>query len=239
MTEGKKAEILESGGEKVVEIYQEVEEVKKFYKDHFKAKAVFQFFKANSEGNSINIYNGDQIIPLKSFTFPRQGKEEGLCLSDYVSPKNENLPAKDSLGFFVVTVGEGIRELAEKLKIKGEYLKSHIVSALAIESAEAYAEYLHQRMRSFWSLPDNMDITNMELFQAKYSGKRYSFGYPACPSLDDQLGLFELLGPQNDIDCTLTEDMMMEPEASVSAIVFHHPQAGYFSVGDREYMASL
>ena len=103
---------------------------------------------------------------------------------------------------------------------------------LALESAEAYAELLHSQIRKAWGYPDAPEMTMMERFQAKYRGKRYSFGYPACPKLDDQATLSQLLQP-GEIGVQLTDGFMMDPEASVSAIVFHHPQATYYSVGTR------
>ena len=105
---------------------------------------------------------------------------------------------------------------------------------MALESAEAYAEYLHSQIRSFWGYSDPLEMTMLERFQAKYHGLRYSFGYPACPRLDDQKDLFELLRPSDDLPVELTEGFMMDPESSVSALCFHHPQASYYSVGDLE-----
>lgn len=134
---------------------------------------------------------------------------------------------------FLVSVGQGIREKAEELKTSGDYLKSHIIQVLALESAEAYAELLHSQLRKTWGFPDAPDMTMMDRFQAKYRGKRYSFGYPACPRLDDQAILFSLLNPE-EIGVQLTEGFMMDPEASVSALAFHHPAATYFSVGSTE-----
>jgi len=130
---------------------------------------------------------------------------------------------------FVTTAGEGIRELSEKYKAAGDYLKMHAVQALALETAEGYAELLHSTLRSMWGFPDAPQLTMLERFRAEYRGKRYSFGYPACPRLEDQLLLFEALRPA-DISVQLTDGCMMEPEASVSALVFHHPSAFYYSV---------
>jgi 5-methyltetrahydrofolate--homocysteine methyltransferase len=220
--------------DKMAEILKTVSEVKKEYKkDYFTTGAVYQFFPAYSENNSLHLLaeNGKEI--LETFHFPRQDKEDGLCLSDYVHPQ------LDSVGMFVVTVGQGIMDLSQRLKEKGDYLKCHIVQALALESAEAYAEYLHQKMRNLWGYQDQLNMKKMDLFQAKYHGKRYSFGYPACPSLEDQHQLFRVLSPEGDIGCQLTEGCMMEPEASVSALVFHHPNANYFSVGDKDFMAQI
>jgi 5-methyltetrahydrofolate--homocysteine methyltransferase len=134
---------------------------------------------------------------------------------------------------FVTTAGEGIRELAEDAKARGEYLRSYALQALAIETAEAAAEWLHARLRALWGFPDPVETARQALFQARYRGKRYSFGYPACPDLEQQAELFRLLRPEQ-IGVQLTDGFMMEPEASVSALVFHHPDAVYFSAGAQE-----
>src|SRR5262249_32328964 len=134
---------------------------------------------------------------------------------------------------FVTTAGEGIRELAEEAKQRGEYLRSYALQALALESAEAAAEWLHARLRALWGFADPGNLSRQAMFQARYRGKRYSFGYPACPDLESQVQLFRLLRP-SEIGVQLTEGFMMEPEASVSALVFHHPDATYFSVGAQE-----
>ena len=131
----------------------------------------------------------------------------------------------------VVTSGAGIRQQSEEWKRAGEFFKAHAIQALAIETAEATAEWLHRRIREDWGFPDAPTVTMHDRFTSKYHGKRYSFGYPACPNLDDQQGVWKLLKPQ-DIGVELTEGMMMEPEASVSAMVFHHPDCVYFSVDE-------
>ena len=105
------------------------------------------------------------------------------------------------------------------------------MQALAIETAEGCAEWLHRRIREDWGFPDPPTMTMQERFTSRYRGKRYSFGYPACPNLDDQAGLLTLLRPE-EIGVELTEGMMMEPEASVSALVFHHPDCAYFTAGE-------
>lgn len=211
---------------KSVEIVDCVEEVKEQYRDAFTTKAVWQYFRASSKGNDLKVFDtGGKCVEV--FHFPRSGKLPHLCLADYV--RTSELPV-DSVGLFVVTVGTGIRQLAEELKVKGQYLKSHVVQALALESAEAFAEFMHSQMRRMWGFGDPPAMTMLERFQAKYRGKRYSFGYPACPNLSDQQKLFSLLKPE-EIGVELTEGDMMEPEASVSALVFHHPQCSYFSVG--------
>ncbi|MBI5299326.1 MAG: methionine synthase [Deltaproteobacteria bacterium] len=214
---------------KAKEIWNAVQAVKKEYANTvvMQPSAVYQFFKASSEGNSLFVYP-EKEKPVV-FNFPRQQKGDGLCLADYtLGKKNEEV--LDSVALFVVSVGREVRELAEKLKNSGDYLRSHILQALALESAEAYAELLHAQLRKAWGFPDAVDMTMMDRFQAKYRGKRYSFGYPACPRLEDQALLWTLLKPE-EIGVQLTEGFMMDPEASVSALVFHHPQATYFSVG--------
>ena len=127
-----------------------------------------------------------------------------------------------------------MRALADEWKDKGEYLDSHILQVLALEGAEGFAELLHQRMRAMWGFADPDHITKPDLFRAAYQGKRYSFGYPACPRLEDQEILWRLLNPAETIGVNLTEEMMMEPEGSVSALVFHHPQAKYFNLSNED-----
>ena len=133
------------------------------------------------------------------------------------------------MGFFAVTAGKGIREKAEQFKQEGRFLESHALSALALESAEGFAELIHRQIRDRWGFPDPIDFTMQDRFAARYQGQRYSFGYPACPELEDQKKLFKLIRPE-EIGIQLTEGFMMEPEASVTAMVFAHPEARYFNV---------
>ena len=122
-----------------------------------------------------------------------------------------------------------MRERVERWKEEGEYLKSHAFAALALETAEAAAEYLHHRLRREWGIEAGEPDSVSDLLAARYRGKRYSFGYPACPDLEGQRQLFAALEPA-EIGVELTDGDMMEPEASVSALVFHHPDARYFGV---------
>ncbi len=225
---------------KAIELNERVEEIKAEATKFMKVKVVWQFFEAEGEGNKIHLFTPGGKAPLHTFRFPRQRKDDGLCLADYVlPPKNPPIPPlkkggeggfRDHVALFVVGAGQGIRERSEAYKNSGEYLKSHALQALAIETAEGAAEWLHRRIREDWGFPDPPAMTMQERFTAKYRGKRYSFGYPACPNLDDQTGIWKLIQP-DEIGVRLTEGMMMEPEASVSAIVFHHPDAKYFNVG--------
>lgn len=193
-----------------------------------KPTAVYQFFPAQSDENRIYIYDpNDHSQILETFEFPRQNKGSFLCLADYI--KSVGSGEVDYVGFFAVTAGRGIREQAEKLKTAGKFLESHALQALALESAEGFAELIHRQMRDAWGFPDPASMTMQERFSAKYQGQRFSFGYPACPDLEDQSKLFKLIQP-TDIGIHLTEGFMMEPEASVTAIVFAHPEARYFNV---------
>ena len=217
---------LDSRDPKALELHHAIEEVKAEAKKFMKAKVVWQFFDAVADGNAIKLSAvSGQPSATHTFNFHRQRKADGLCLADYIAPGG------DSLAVFVVTAGAGILEYANEFKARGEFLKSHALQALALETAEAAAEWLHRRIREDWGFPDPAATTMLDRFQARYRGKRYSFGYPACPALEDQAGIFELLRPE-EIGVQLTEGFMMEPEASVSALVFHHPDCAYFGVGD-------
>ncbi len=215
-------------GRKALELKRVLGEVKELCRGGaMKARAVYRFFRAEADGNSIRLLDPDGK-PLGALPFLRQPREGGLCLADLVAPAGG---PPDTVALFVVSAGEGIRALSERLKAEGAFLKSHALQALALETAEAYAELLHGQLRSMWGFPDPPGATMLDRFKGNYRGKRYSFGYPACPNLDEQALLFELLRPE-EIGVSLTDGFMMEPEASVSALVFHHPQASYFSVSD-------
>jgi 5-methyltetrahydrofolate--homocysteine methyltransferase len=215
---------------KALELFKSMEEVKNEAAEFMKVRAVWQFFEAEAQGEAVHLFRPGGSEPLHTFQFKRQRVGDFLCLSDYVLPPQDG--TRDHLALFVVTAGEGVRERGEKAKNEGYYFKSHGLQALAIESAEACAEWLHRRIREDWGFPDPTEITMPQRFTSRYRGKRYSFGYPACPDLEDQAGLWKLLRPE-EIGVQLTEGYMMDPEASVSALVFHHPDCTYFSVGDQ------
>ncbi|HMG37010.1 MAG TPA: methionine synthase [Blastocatellia bacterium] len=226
--------------EKARELEEKIERVKDECRaGAMKVKVCWQFFEAESNGNEILLYARDRQSssdPVGRFRFARQPKDDGLALSDFVLPPELDAGGaivRDHVALFVTTAGEGIRQRAEEAKRKGEYLRSYALQALALESAEAGAEWLHSRLRAAWGFADSPDASRQALFQTRYRGKRYSFGYPACPELEQQTELFRLLNPE-EIGVQLTEGYMMEPEASVSAVVFHHPDAVYFSVGTHE-----
>jgi 5-methyltetrahydrofolate--homocysteine methyltransferase len=191
-----------------------------------KVRAVWRFFEAEREGNAIHLFEPGGSSPVQTFQFGRQRKDDGLCLSDYILDAEEG--RRDHLALFAINAGECIRERAEEWKQQGEYVKSIAIQALATETAEGTAEWLHRRIREDWGFPDPPSTTMHDRFTSKYRGKRYSFGYPACPDMSGQEGMWKLLHPE-EIGLRLTESYMMEPEASVSALVFHHPDCAYFT----------
>jgi 5-methyltetrahydrofolate--homocysteine methyltransferase len=196
------------------------------------AKAVYRFFPAHSAGDRLLIYASGGRTLLERFHFGRQSADPRLCLADFALPADAGRP--DYVCLFVTTIGPGVRRLAEQWKEQGDYLKSHILQVLALEGAEAFAELLHQKIREMWGFRDPSSITMSDLFKARYRGVRVSFGYPACPRLEDQEKLFGLLDVERHIGVRLTEGYMMEPEGSVSALVFHHPQAKYFHLSPED-----
>jgi 5-methyltetrahydrofolate--homocysteine methyltransferase len=211
---------------KAVELFQAIERTKQMADGFMRIRAVWQFFEVERDGNTIGLFAPGESAPLHAFSFPRQVTPDGVCLSDYVLEAQAS--RRDHIALFVVTAGECVRQRAEEAKQRGEFLLSHTLQALAIETAEACAERLHRRLRDAWGFPDPPTATMKDRFSARYRGKRYSFGYPACPNLDDQRGLWRLLQPE-EIGVQLTDGCMMDPEASVSALVFHHPDCVYFS----------
>ncbi|UFJ43032.1 methionine synthase [Brevibacillus humidisoli] len=226
---GNVEKLLADGDKKVTEIYAVVEDLLASARESglIRAHGMYQFFPAQADGDDILIYDpANTSRVLERFSFPRQPSEPYLCLSDFLRPVESG--EMDCVGFLAVTAGQGIRHQAEGWKNQGEYLRSHILQALALELAEAFAERIHHVMRDVWGFPDSADMTMAERFGARYQGIRVSFGYPACPNLDDQEKLFRLLKPE-DIGIQLTDGFMMDPEASVSAMVFAHPEARYFN----------
>ncbi|HEY6331294.1 MAG TPA: vitamin B12 dependent-methionine synthase activation domain-containing protein, partial [Blastocatellia bacterium] len=236
---GRFDQLLHAGDRKAAELEERVERIKEeCRRGAMHARAVWQFFEVESEGNRIHFFAGrSSQEPIETFEFPRQAKSDGIALSDLVLPpvrdERGQIIMRDHVAVFVTTAGEGIAERAEQAKANGEYLRSYGLQVLALETAEATAEWAHSQLRSLWAFPDPDSLSRQALFQARYRGKRYSFGYAACPDLESQAGLFRLIHPEA-IGVHLTEGFMMDPDASVSALVFHHPDATYFSVGAPE-----
>jgi 5-methyltetrahydrofolate--homocysteine methyltransferase len=224
---GPVARLLEEGDAKATELRDVIEglKVEATREGLLHVHAVYQWFRTRADGETLTLLD-PAGTPAGRFTFPRQADGERLCLTDYVRDDRE-----DAVALFAVTCGGGVRERAEAWKQRGDYLRSHALQALAIECAEAAAEWLHARLRTLWGFPDPPELTIADKLKAHYRGLRVSFGYPACPELGDQATLWRLLRPE-EIGVTLTEGFMMDPEASVSALVFHHPAAKYFKATD-------
>lgn len=165
------------------------------------------------------------------FSFPRQSTARKLCIADFFLSKVEVLRRNqpDVISFTAVTVGRAASEYTAKLFADNQYADYLFMHGLSVETAEALAEYWHKVVRAELGLGemDAKDITR--LFSQGYQGSRYSFGYPACPNLEDQTKLFELIRPER-IDLSLTEEFHLEPEQSTTALICHHPQAKYFSI---------
>jgi 5-methyltetrahydrofolate--homocysteine methyltransferase len=224
---GSFARLLEEGDVKAEKLDAVVESLKDEVEPWMRVRAVWRFYEAEPDGEAIRIFEPGSETAAHTFVFGRQAKPGGLSLSDFVVKPSGGI--RDSVALFVVGAGEEVRRHSTAAKEAGEYLESHAIQALAIETAEAAAEWLHARLREEWGFADPPEMGMKDLFAARYRGNRFSFGYPACPNLDDQAALWQLLDPQ-EIGVSLTDGMMMEPEASVSAMVFHHPDARYFSV---------
>jgi 5-methyltetrahydrofolate--homocysteine methyltransferase len=192
-----------------------------------KPRVAWGYFWCRSDGNDLIIFEEDASTERLRFTFPRQSDQRRLCLSDFFLPKESD--QADVVGFQIVTVGDEISQYERSLFAKGDYQDYLYVHGMGVETAEALAEYWHRLMRNELGIGHNDPEELRFLFSAKYQGARYSFGYPACPNLEDQVNLFELLSPE-DIGIRLTEEFMLEPEQSTSAIVLHHPAAKYFNV---------
>ena len=231
---GKFHEALAAGEAKAIELREQVAAVEAIMlaRPDITANAVYRFFPAHADGERLLIYASDGRTVVETFHFGRQSAAPHLCLSDFVSPLESG--RRDYVCLFATTIGPGVRHVAEQWKAHGEYLKSHILQLLALEGAEAFAELLHQKIREMWGFPDPPDMSQSDLFKARYQGVRVSFGYPACPRLEDQEKLFRLLDVEKQIGVRLTEGYMMEPEGSVSALVFHHPEAKYFNLSPED-----
>ncbi len=205
----------------------------------FEPKVVYGFFACQSERNDLIVYEGRDSLKagadapadlkeIQRFTFPRQREGRKLSISDYFLPKSSG--KIDVLGMTVVTIGPKASAETQKLFEGGEYTKYLYLHGLSVETAEALAEYFHKVVREELGIAGEDSARINDLFHQKYRGSRYSFGYPACPNLEDQTKLFALLKPEENIGVRLTSGFLLEPEQSTSAIVVHHPGAKYFVV---------
>ena len=203
------------------------------------AAVVYGYFPAYSDGNDLVILHhgpenatdgGSGGVPGTErlrFSFPRQARDRHLCLADFVSPKESG--KIDVVPFQLVTMGARISEEANKLYSANEYRDYLEIHGLSVQLTEALAEYWHSRVRSELGFSSDDSPNINDFFDLAYRGARYSFGYPACPDLEDRIKLVELLKPEA-IGVELSEELQLHPEQSTDAMVLHHPEAKYFSV---------
>jgi 5-methyltetrahydrofolate--homocysteine methyltransferase len=209
---------------------------------------VYGYFPCNAEGNDLVVYRPadlvddalhdewprtdytrDELVEWQRFSFPRQPADRRLCLADFFRPAESR--ETDICAFHVVTMGESASAYTAKLFTENKYQEYLYMHGLSVECAEALAEYWHKSIRAEWGFGGDDATEIKKLFSQGYRGSRYSFGYPACPNLEDQRQLFALLRPER-IGISLTEEWQLVPEQSTSAIIVHHPQARYFLIKD-------
>jgi 5-methyltetrahydrofolate--homocysteine methyltransferase len=207
----------------------------------FAPAVVYGYFPAQSDGNDVIVYEPpkqaarpcgtrwEEGLPeFLRFTFPRQKEGRRLSIADFFAPKSSG--KVDVLGVSLVTIGAAASVETQRLFEGGEYTKYLYLHGLSVETAEALAEFHHKKMREELGVAGEDAPEIRDLFHQKYRGSRYSFGYPACPNLEDQTKLFALLKPEENVGVRLTSGFLLEPEQSTSAIVVHHPAAKYFVV---------
>ncbi len=193
----------------------------------FAPQAAYGYWRAAGDGNDVILFDDDGETELTRFKLPRQKKEGGVCIADFLKDVNED--ERDIIGLQVVTVGQHASEVAREWFAKDRYQDYVRLHGLGVELAEAMAEYIHGRIRAELGFghEDARDMT--EILKQGYRGSRYSFGYPACPNIADQGPLLELL-QASKVGVELGDEFQLWPEQSTSAIVLHHPQARYFNV---------
>jgi len=190
------------------------------------AGVVYGYFPCVSEGNDLVVLNDDGSDRL-SFTFPRQRRDRRLCLADFFRPRESG--EFDVVGFQVVTIGPRVSDATAELFAENAYRDYLELHGLSVQLAEALAEFWHRRIREELGTAseDSADVQAVLEHQA-YRGSRYSFGYPACPDLEDRVKIVELLRPER-IGVTLSDELQLHPEQSTDALIVHHPEAKYFS----------
>ncbi|WP_163506259.1 methionine synthase [Fodinicola acaciae] len=196
------------------------------------AAVVYGYFRCYSEGNDLIVLSEDSSAERARFSFPRQRRDRRLCLADFFREKSSG--ETDVVAFHVVTMGQAIADYANKLFAENAYRDYLEVHGLSVQLTEALAEYWHSRVRAELTLPDGQaadfeDSANLDdVFRQGYRGSRYSFGYPACPDIEQQKYLVDLLDPSR-VGVSLSEEFQLHPEQSTSALIVHHPEAKYFN----------
>jgi 5-methyltetrahydrofolate--homocysteine methyltransferase len=198
------------------------------------ACGVYGFFPANSEGDDVELHAGaSRAGTVATFHFLRQQIEKpdgqpNLCLADFIAPRDA---APDFLGAFALTAGLGADELVKRFKACHDDYNAILAEALADRLAEAFAEFLHRRVRAEWGYGKNENLTVEQLIAEQYRGIRPAAGYPACPDHSEKWTLWKLLDVEKNTGIKLTESGAMWPASSVSGLYFAHPQSKYFGVG--------
>ncbi len=191
---------------------------------------IYGYFPCNSEGNALYLYNGNDLENIQdivtSFTFPRQKSGKRLCIADFFASKDSGIV--DVFPMQAVTVGEIATEYAKKLFEANRYTDYLYYHGLAVQTAEALAEWTHARIRKELGFAASEPNNIRDMLQQRYQGSRYSFGYPACPNMQDQYKQLELLGVDR-IKMYMDESEQVYPEQSTTAIIAYHPAAKYFS----------
>jgi 5-methyltetrahydrofolate--homocysteine methyltransferase len=194
-----------------------------------KPQAIYGYWKCAGQGNDLILFEEDGTTEAARFTLPRQPKEDGDCIADLVRDVSDGPERRDVIGLQVVTVGQKASDIARDWFEENRYQDYLYLHGLSVEMAEAMAEYVHKRIRGElgYAAEDDRDIEKM--LSQGYRGGRYSFGYPACPKLEDQEPLLRLLKAER-IGVSISDEWQLHPEQSTSAIVLHHPRAKYFTV---------
>jgi 5-methyltetrahydrofolate--homocysteine methyltransferase len=190
-------------------------------------QAAYGYWRCAAQGNDVILFDDDGRREVARFPFPRQNKDGGLCIADFFRDVDDG--ERDVIGLQLVTMGRRASEAAREWFADNRYQDYLYLHGLSVEMAEAFAEYLHKRIRGELGFAAEEARDHDEMLAQGYRGSRYSFGYPACPNLADQRALLDLLRAE-EIGVALTEEDQLDPEQSTSAIVVHHPQAKYFSV---------
>jgi 5-methyltetrahydrofolate--homocysteine methyltransferase len=205
------------------------ERVTKRWRDEgvLQPRVVYGYFPCNSDGDDLVVFHPDTGKEWVRFTFPRQPTGKYLCIADFFLPVSSG--KRDVLAAHCVTVGAEASRKEKEIFAANDYREYLYLHGLSVETTEALAEYWHKVVRKELGIAGDDSPNLQQLFQQKYRGSRYSFGYPACPNLEDQRQLFELLQPER-IGVGLTEEFQLEPEQSTSAVIVHHPAAKYFNI---------
>jgi len=227
----------EKHGEEATKLFADAQKMLAEFvaKKSLELRGVYGLFPANSIGDDVEVYtNGSRKYLRTKLHFLRQQIEKGdgtpnWCLADFIAPKAAEQP--DHIGAFAVTSGHGLKEIVEKFKAEHDDYNAIMAEAIADRLAEAFAEYLHKRVRDEWGFGKLEKLTTEDLIEEKYRGIRPAAGYPASPDHTEKAILWDLLDVEQHTGIKLTENFAMWPGSSVSGLYFAHPESKYFAVG--------